>query len=793
MLALTSWLLIPAFFAAGMILYGYWRGRDFRWVLLPLIFLYLGAAWARMDERSWERREESIEELTETYLEARGKITSIEEADGTLKILLKDNRVFKWSNGSRDKTNCFFIPGLMVTIKDFEKKEKSGKIANLKELGIGETVLVRGDGKPFSKARNPGEFDSKEFYKAMDLDLKLYGEELLVLDSRKDPVLEGIRQVKLWIIGIFYKLTGEKDAGIFVAAVIGDKEGIPKEINDLYQKNGIAHLLAISGMHMSVIGLFFYRILRKTGLGYGMAGAVSSILVILYGILTGNSPSVARAVIMMVITFLASYLGRTYDLLSSASLTLILLSLKSPLILMQGGVQLSFGAVFAIGGVMPVMAEWVGKDKPFVKAVSTAIAIQVVTLPVVLYHFYQLPLYGIFLNFLAIPLMDAVVYSGLAVIFLGSICPLLGVAAAGIGHYILNFYEFSCKSITKLPYNNLTVGRPDMERLAAYGFFVAAVFFVLKISASPSIKKEEEKKPSYSYIKRLLLLFVLYGFCILLFKPAPVKGLEAMFLDVGQGDGILLRTGKSTVLVDGGSSSKKSLGEYTLEPCLKNLGVSVITYAFVSHGDLDHLSGVRFLLETSDDIRIENIMLPYQGKEDKEIQRLEALARMRGTKVMYLAGGDEITVEGLKITCLYPGTSDVPETVNEQSEVLKMDYGNCHMLFTGDMGEKEENRLLERLGEKGLSQINVLKTAHHGSKYSSSEAFLEAVSPRWAVISYGENNSYGHPHREVLERFEDLGVEVFKTAESGAIRLWTDGMKIHFTSYVDGDGFYGYN
>lgn len=791
MLALTSWLLIPAFFAAGMILYGYWRGRDFRWVLLPLLFLYLGTAWAHLDQENWEKREISIAALTENHVEARGTITSIEEADGTLKILLKDNQVYKGSDGDRDKTNFFFIPGLMVTFKDFEKEEKKGNIVSLKELGIGENVLIRGVGKPFSKARNPGEFDSKNFYKAMDLDLKLYGQELIVLNHRKDPLLEGIRQVKLWIIGIFYRLTGEKDAGIFVAAVIGDKEGIPKEINDLYQKNGIAHLLAISGMHMSVIGLFFYRILRKTGLGYGMAGLVSSILVILYGILTGNSPSVARAVIMMVITFLASYLGRTYDLLSSASLTLILLSLKSPLILMQGGVHLSFGAVFAIGGMMPVMAEWAGKEKPLVKAVSTAIAIQVVTLPVVLYHFYQLPLYGIFLNFLAIPLMDAVVYSGLAVIFLGSVCPLLGVGAAGIGHYILIFYEFSCKNIAKLPYNNLTFGRPSMERLAAYGFFIAALFFVLKISG-PSRKKKEEKKSS-SCRMRLLLLFVLYGFCILFFKPAPVKGLEATFLDVGQGDGILLRTGKSSVLVDGGSSSKQSLGEYTLEPCLKSLGVSVITYAFVSHGDLDHLSGVRFLLETSDDIRIENIMLPYQGKGDEKIEELEALARMRGTKVMYLAGGDEITVEGLKITCLYPGISDVPENVNEQSEVLKMDYGNCHMLFTGDMGEKEESRLLERLGKEKLSEINVLKTAHHGSKYSSSEDFLKAVSPRWAVISYGENNTYGHPHKEVLERLNDLKVEVFKTAESGAIRLWTDGLKIHFSGYVDGDGFYGYN
>jgi competence protein ComEC len=769
-----------------MILYGCWRGRDTRWVLLPLIFFYLGIVWSCNYEKGWDRREEMARSLSKSYVEAEGRITSLEEADGTLKITLKHNQVWKLGYKGTRSGDSLSIKGLMVTVKDDPKNEKLGDSARFKNLLVGQVIQVKGEANLFSRARNPGEFDSKSFYQVMDLDIKLYGESVEIVDSRKDPILEGIRQVKLWIIGIFYRLTGEKEAGIFVAAVIGDKEGIPTEINDLYQKNGIAHLLAISGMHMSVIGLFFYNILRKIGLSYGISGGISSVLVILYGILTGGSPSVERAVIMMVIAFLASYLGRTYDLLSSASLALILLSIKSPLILMQGGVQLSFGAVFAIGGVMPLMVKWVGDDRPIVRGVSASIAIQMITLPVVLYHFYQLPLYGIFFNFIAIPLMDAVVYSGLAVIFIGSICPLLGTAAAGIGNYILMFYEFACRQISELPYYNLTFGRPNPQRIVAYFFFLSALFFLLSMTTNPKPKKTEEKSLSRSLSMplRLILLFSIYGICILLFKPAPVPGLEVNFLDVGQGDGILLRTGTSAVLIDGGSSSKKTLGKYTLEPCLKNLGVSVIDYAFVSHGDLDHISGVRFLLEESKDIKIRTIMLPYHGKEDEKIKELEVLANKRGTKVMYLAGGEGLEVEGLKITCLHPKIQDIPEDVNEQSEVLKIDFGNCHMLFTGDMGEKGEMKLLER-SRKELSQINVLKTAHHGSKYSSSALFLDTVSPRFAIISYGENNTYGHPHKEVMDRLKERNVKVFETAKSGAIRLWTDGTNIQFTGFVD--------
>ena len=753
---------------------------------MPLVFFYLGSAWAGFNQENRIKLDQNVEAISDLYVEVQGKITSLEEDEEVMELELKKNRVFVYRNRNWVENVTVKVPGILVSLKE-------NAITVSEPLGIGQTVAVRGEVKLFSRARNPGEFDFKDYYQSLGLEFRLEGEEIRLLNPKKHLLLEQLRQMKSAWKALLYRDAQEEDAGIFAAAVLGDKTGISDEIKSLYQKNGIAHLLAVSGLHLSFFGLSLYALLRKAGASFFHAGIISSILIVLYGILTGSSPSVIRAGIMMCAGFMAACLGRTYDLMSAASLSLLILSIHSPLLLMQGGVQLSFGAVYAIGLLMPLVRDWLGKEKPFSGSISACVAIQMITMPITVFHFYQIPPYGLILNLLVIPLMGGVLLSGVGVIVLGSFHEVLGTAAAGTGHYILKLYEFLLKTAKYLPGHNIILGKPNQFVLASYALILAAGALLLAVLPKRVKKEEEGGKETAAgiwipYAGKILLLFGLCWLSILLFLPRPVKGLEAWFFDVGQGDGILLRTQQYSVLVDGGSSSKKSLGEYTLTPCLKSLGVSVIDYAIISHGDLDHLSGVKYLLESSEEIEINNLILPFHGKDEESIQNLAKLGSERGTKIWYLAKGDRLTIGMLSVLCLYPGQEDRPEDVNGESLVLKMDYGACHLLFTGDMGEQEEENLLLKKEERGLlGDINVLKTAHHGSKYSSSESFLDAISPEWAVISYGNGNSYGHPHKEVLDRLKERNVTVFETGINGAIRLFTDGKRIGFFPYIDGE------
>jgi len=805
-------------------------------------FAFLGAA--RMEAGLQEEaivREEGTFGFSELAARAEGTAETIQEKDGRVSVQLKDVKAAvrktdpgresaeTESDGKEEKTK-------EITKEKTKKKESADGQEEWKEYELdrllvylppeeigkeellpGMKLLCMGELEIFEPARNEGEFDYRLYYRSRHICCRMSAKKAEITDRSADPLKAAAYSFRERAREALKQFCTEKDAGLLSAVLLGDKTQMDEEINDLYQKNGIAHLLAVSGLHVSLIGMGLYRLLRRLGLGFGWAGVWSGGLLFLYGTMTGFGPSVFRACLMLACSFAASYLGRTYDLLSAMSLAAICLSLENPFVIFTGAFQLSFGAVFAIGWAGKELSDGLECKKEWENALAVSLAIQLVTGPIVLYHFFEYPLYGIFLNFLVIPLMTYVVGAGIAGLLMGLAGISLLAAAAGTGslsgaaaaaghllelgavgsmgtcHYIFALYEMLCRLTKRLPGSSLILGRPESWKLAAYYGVLAAFLLFLGNRVRKRAETGERTKAGEMMAAdreeaakgRLMDRIKIWGFlssliAFLLYRS--VSGLWIDFIDVGQGDGILLETKKQVVLVDGGSTQLKKLGEQRLEPLLKSRGIRKIDMAFVSHGDQDHISGLMWLLEEDTGIEIGRLFLPLPGKGEEIYEKLESAAARKGVKADYICAGDLIQSGKLSLSCLYPYRDTLSSDRNGHSEVLLAEYGDFSMLLMGDLGTEGEAEIAEVWDEK--KQVQILKAGHHGSSTSSSELFLDTVRPQIAVLSYGKDNSYGHPHPEVIERLEERGIASWATEEQGMITVRTDGKELEIQGFL---------
>ena len=741
-------------------------------------------------------KEEGNPGFSDLTARAEGTVEAIQEKNGRVSVQLKHVKaaVRKTAESGQQGKREYALKRLLVYLPPEDME--------IGEILPGMKILCTGELESFEPARNEGEFDYRLYYRSRDICCRMSAKKAEITEHSVWLLQAVTYRIREQAKKLLEQYCTEADAGLLAAVLLGDKTRMNEEINELYQKNGIAHLLAVSGLHISLIGMGVYRLLRRLGLGFGAAGFWAGGLLFVYGTMTGFGPSVFRACLMLACSFWAAYLGRTYDLLSAMALAAIFLSLENPFIIFTGAFQLSFGAVFAIGWAGKELADGLGCKKAWTKALAMSLAIQLVTGPMVLYHFFEYPLYGMLLNFLVIPLMTYVVGAGMAGLLMGmggilvsSVIPgpaafvlkqlldLGAVGSMGTCHYSFAFYEILCRAAEKLPCSSLILGRPKLWKLAAY-YAALAVFLACAGSrgrrweAEKEGQEEKAERKGKEHIKTWGILFALLAFLL----HRSVSGLRVDFIDVGQGDGILLETREQVILVDGGSTQIKKLGEQRLEPLLKSRGIRNIDMVFVSHGDQDHISGITWLLEEDTGIEIGRLFLPFPGKGEEVYEKLESAAEKRGVKTDYICAGDFVQSGKLSLSCLYPYRDTLSSDRNDHSEVLLAEYGDFSMLLMGDLGAEGEAEIAEQWNKN--RQVQILKAGHHGSSTSSSEQFLDTVHPRIAVLSYGKDNSYGHPHPEVIERFDERGIARWATEEQGMITIRTDGEEMEIQGFI---------
>ena len=625
-------------------------------------------------------------------------------------------------------------------------------------LKIGYKVKAAGSYAPLEEASNPGQFDQKAYYEARGIGMVLKKAKLTVIEAKENIFFQKLYELRSFWAQNLEKITGKEEAALLKAMLLGEKSSLKKEQKELYQSGGISHILAISGLHISLVGMLLYRFLRKKKRSYPFSALVSGSCMVVYGFLTGFGVSAKRAVFMFLVYLGAELLGETYDVVSALALSGLLILAEQPLQLFQCGFQLSFLSVGAVALGYPALQKRLGWKKKAAMSLLSGLSVTLFTLPCTLYWFYEWMPYAVFLNLIVIPLVPVVFLSGAAGMLTGGASVAAGMFLAGASAGVLRFFQTLLERTEVLPGSRAVIGQPELWQIALYYVLVGAAVWGGRCRAR---KKNQHRIE----VRIFFIIFALCMLCLPFHRPV-----EVTFLDVGQGDAVFLRTeAGTTCLIDGGSTTVSDVGTYRLLPFLKSRGVSSLDYLFLSHMDADHINGAEELLKDQfRGIPIRHLCLSaLPGDETRE--RLEKEARLFGTELCYISRGTVFREKGAEIRCLSPVKDQKKEDENENSEVLMVEISGLRILFTGDLGEEGEQQLLEAGTDL---RATVLKVGHHGSRFSTGEDFLEAVSPGFAVISCAEDNRYGHPASETVERLERAGCRIFYTMKSGAVTLY---------------------
>ena len=802
----------------GLLLYFYatpWKERGIRFAVLVAgmpVMLLLGALCV-----------EKQDAFRSVYL-------SVLEEGQSVRLAGKINRV-------EEKTNCFYYYLTDCSVEQSDHLMPCNDVlayVSSDDYSVGQILILQGTISLFDEATNEGQFDSRAFYRSQKIDFGVWVDSVERVEGKSDRFRVWLSRVRVEL-GIPLSRYADDD-GVLSAMLLGDKTSLDSEIRSLYQKSGIAHVLAISGLHISLLGMALYRLLRhRCGLTYLWAGIVAASFLVAYTLMTGNAVSARRATGMLIVYLVADLLGRSYDMLSALSLIVILLLWENPFLVTNSGFQFSVAAVVGIGVGQGVLVPRVGSWKVVygrrkkqddvvrcdaakcdaakcdaerirmqnlvdwmkrrmdkcLPGMMISLSIQFFTLPLVAYYYYEIPVYAILLN---IPVLALIPYVlGLAVFgsLTGQIAFLqpLSFALCRVCGWVLHGYRWLCDASLLLPGARMITGKPSEVRVVVYYGLLGAFYYVLwcgmkkkqrQMCTKGAQAEKQEWIRSWFGFGLGLVLVLLLTFLFVRGKPE----FELDILDVGQGDAIYLCASDGTnFMIDGGSTDVKKVGTYRILPFLKAKAIRKMDYWFVSHTDEDHISGLVEVMESG--YAVGTLVLAEAQKEDEKAHRLAELAQKNGIRVCYMKAGDVLgtrkedvvnernRAETFRIECLYPTNNNDSEDVNDRCLVLYYEDENFSAFFGGDISSEVEEQLVSA-GK--CRQTDVLKASHHGSKYSNSDVLLHALHPRLTIASAGKKNRYGHPSPEAIARVGESGSAFYSTINYGRIRVrFVDG------------------
>jgi competence protein ComEC len=557
--------------------------------------------------------------------------------------------------------------------------------------------------------------------------------------------------------------------------LLGGRAGMEQDQYSDFQKVGIVHLFSVGGMHVAfllVVVAWLTSLVRLGARGKFWAGIF---ILLVYGTMVAWPAPVIRAVIMGILGLLAYYSGRENSLLNALAISGLVMLLISPDNLFNLSFQLTMLASWGLIYLFPLVRERLPYKGWGWDMLLVPLCAEVAVLPLVAYYFNLFTPISLFTNILITYLAGGAVILGFMAFLLAAFLPFLATLLLYPAGLFIEMILLIVQWSKVLPGAYIWVATPAVGMIALY--YIAIFIGII------GLKKPSSRRYTISAIV-LLMVFII---CLLLPASCYDRGnLQIAFIDVGQGDSLLLKSPQGKfILVDGGGSEFYDVAATKLLPYLHYRGIRHLDMIINTHPDIDHEKGLE---SAADQLDVNCLGLPASISTSKKYQPLRDIAVRRNIPILNLAEGQSINLEeGMEIKVLHPERDLYDgQELNQESVVLEVRYGEFSALLTGDIPSETMSQVLEKVD----LPITVIKVPHHGSSGSLPPGFYQELHPNLAVISVGANNPFGHPTPSVLEALAQANVKVLRTDQDGLVMMRTDGQDLTVSSYkgVKGTG-----
>ncbi|MBO6159782.1 MAG: DNA internalization-related competence protein ComEC/Rec2 [Firmicutes bacterium] len=655
-----------------------------------------------------------------------------------LRLWSKDNALYAEAKLLLDGKS---IPCQLI----FPDAEPTGGLSVFGILSEGDTISGSGRFMFPEKPRNPGQFDSYAYYLSQHRFFSVYLNRVY-LDKPHSwyDARAWLGSVRRGLGSVIDSSLDPESAAILKAMLLGDKGSLSTDQKELFSRAGISHIVAISGMHLTILMAALEELIKKR-FRPGMKSLLLQGLLWSYTALTGFSIATLRAAIMLTYRQLAPLLDADPDDISGLSLAALVILLIRPWAAVSSAFWLTFLAVIGLWSGRLFALKLIFLPYAIREKISAGLGVTIFTAPAVCWFFYEASIGSFFLNLLIVPMAQAVLLLGASGMLLSILSPAAGFGMTRLcGVLIHLLIRFSAVS-GDLPWLSFH-GKPELWQLL---FYYGALVLIITGWGYQRASRHR----SVNVLGALLLMVIVF---------LPFEDNRVTFLDVGQGDCCIMEWDGKVMVVDAGPSY-----ETVIAPFLKYRGIQSIDLLVLSHPDADHMDGAVLLLEDGMEVKA-LLEADAPSHETPERAYLEKLVKNQGGTVERAGGDDSFYLENSSIYLDILSPVRLFGNTNDDSLTMCVRVSDLfQIVFTGDISGEVDPDL--DLGGIDASLPVFLKVAHHGSRYSTSEAFLAELSPDLSLISCGKNNRYGHPHEALLERFHALDLPYQITAQNGAV------------------------